>query len=140
MNSYNGEEMAERVAIVGSRDFKNLDAVVEYVKSLPAGTIVVSGGARGVDTVAQETAFACGLQVTVYHPQWGKYGNSAGYRRNELIVNNCDRVVAFWTGKSRGTKHTINIAEKMKKPCEIIRDHKSTNTPIRRSPRRSPIQ
>ena len=45
-----------RVAIVGSREYSDIDAIVEYVNSLPADTIVVTGGARGVDQIAEAAA------------------------------------------------------------------------------------
>lgn len=109
-----------KVAIVGSRDFLELSRVVEYVRGLPAGTIVVSGGARGVDSVAETAARECGLSVQVFKPDWDKHGLRAGFVRNLEIIGNADRVVAFWNGASRGTKHSISIARNYGKPVEIV--------------------
>lgn len=99
-----------RVAIVGSRKYPDLDAVRRYVETLPKDTIIVSGGAEGVDQSAELAAKACGLNVCIYYPRWDLHGKGAGFARNVLIVLNCDRLVAFWDGTSRGTKHTIDRA------------------------------
>lgn len=105
------------MAIVGSRDYPNLEQVREYVRAMRRvqdktgrPMRVVSGGARGVDATAEETACEVGLEVTVFLADWDRYGKSAGYRRNKLIVEQADYIVAFWDGESKGTKHTIDLA------------------------------
>lgn len=115
--------MADKIAIVGSRNYPNRKEVQDYVKALPRGTIVVSGGAKGVDTWAEEMAVATGLEVEIYKPEWSKYGRSAGFRRNATIVLNADKVVAFTTG-SKGTANTIATARKYGKEVEIHRADK----------------
>lgn len=110
-----------RVAIVGSRAFASLDLVVDYVNTLPLDSVVVTGGARGVDSVAEYAAKQRGIKTEVYVPAWNVYGKSAGFRRNAEIVAACDRVVAFWDGVSRGTQHTIHLARTAGKPVKIIR-------------------
>jgi hypothetical protein len=118
-----------KVAIVGSRGYPNLKAVKEYVENLPPDTTVVSGGARDVDTVAAQTAVAKGFPTQIFKPDWQKYGKAAGYIRNVDIVAAADRVVAFWDGISKGTKHSIDLAVKTGKPLEIIKPNETT-TPI----------
>ena len=110
-----------KVAIVGSRDFPQWYKVWEFVTYLPPDTVVVSGGARGVDTSAVEAATACGLKVEVYRADWKRYGLSAGFKRNQQIVDAADRVVAFWDGVSRGTADTLDKAALARKPIRIIR-------------------
>ncbi len=61
--------MTDRVAIVGSRAHPNLDLVREYVRSLPPGTVVISGGAAGVDSVAVMTALASELDTVEFYPE-----------------------------------------------------------------------
>lgn len=107
-----------KIAIVGSRDFPNMQLVIDYVKGLPPGTIVVSGGARGVDRTAAVTAHEAGLVVVEYRADWTK-GKGAGFERNRLIVAQADRVVAFWDGQSRGTLDTIEKARKAGKPVQV---------------------
>ena len=99
-----------KIAIVGSRNYPELDKVREYVQDLPKGSIVVSGGADGVDETAEDEARKLGLEVISISPEWNKYGKTAGLIRNDLIVLTADCVVAFWDGVSRGTKYTIDKA------------------------------
>lgn len=111
-----------RLGIVGSRDYPDLEAVRAFVRALPRTTVVVSGGARGVDTVAAETARACGLFVDEFlvSPEaWKRLGPRAGLERNERLVGSCERVVAFWDGTSRGTAHAIGVARRLGKPLEV---------------------
>ncbi len=112
------------VAIVGSQVWQNDKAVIDYVLALPPNTTVVSGGARGVDTLADLAVEMRwrdfrDIEIERFLPEWERYGKSAGYRRNADIVAACDRVVAFWDGKSSGTKHTIKLAREAGKPVEI---------------------
>jgi hypothetical protein len=108
-----------RLAVVGSRDFPDLDWVSYEVSQLLADTILISGGARGVDSVAEDAARAVGLTVRVYKPDWKKYGKGAGFIRNKQIVDDCDELWAFWDGRSKGTKHSIDLALKADKPVTI---------------------
>lgn len=109
-----------KVAIVGSRDYPSRLHIVEFVRALPPHATIISGGARGVDTWAAEAASErWDLDVEVFPALWDIYGKSAGYLRNIDIVNAADRVVAFWDGRSAGTKHTIKLAKQAGKPVEI---------------------
>lgn len=103
------------VAIVGSREWPEPERVKAYVDSLPEGTVVVSGGAKGVDTWAEEAAKARGLEVMIFPADWKTYGKRAGMIRNQQIVLAADEVVAFHDGTSKGTAHTIKMARGMKK-------------------------
>lgn len=109
-----------KIAVVGSRDFPDQRIVERFVFLLPRHWTIVSGGARGVDRWAEETANYWRRHTDIYPANWNKYGKSAGYIRNNEIVNNCDIVVAFWDLKSKGTKHTIQLARSLNKPCIII--------------------
>lgn len=110
----------ERVAIIGSRKFPQLKAVEAFVDGLPAGTVVISGGAVGVDLTAEIAAKTRGLEVISFPAQWGLHGRRAGFIRNQLIVNEADIIVAFWDGKSKGTSHTVSLAKKAKKPVLVV--------------------
>jgi YspA, cpYpsA-related SLOG family len=119
-NERHGVSTGRRIAIVGSRDYPDLDAVRRFVATLPAGTVVVSGGARGVDTVAVEAAVAHGLHTVVYTPDW-RLGTASGLIRNTRIVRDADEVVAFWDGHSRGTADTVRKATRAGLPVRIVR-------------------
>lgn len=107
------------LAIVGSRDYPNLNEVVEYVNSLPLDTVIVTGGARGVDDAAQFAAEARGMKVIVFKADWEKYGKAAGPIRNLEIEKNSNAVTAFWDLKSRGTLDCISNFRKSGKTVEI---------------------
>jgi YspA, cpYpsA-related SLOG family len=101
------------LAVVGSRDFPDLDRVRLFIQGLSPQTIIVSGGARGVDRCAAHAARARGLRVIELFADWQRFGRRAGYLRNELIVRRCGRMVAFWDGSSPGTRHSIDLARKL---------------------------
>jgi len=110
-----------KVAIVGSRDFPSRHLVERVIYLLPRDWTVVSGGARGVDKWAEIAAKHHSRETEIYEAEWNKHGKSAGFIRNNTIVRNCDVVVAFWDGKSKGTRHTIQLAKYLNKPCIIVR-------------------
>lgn len=72
-----------------------------------------------MDTVAEVAAEARGLKTEIFPAEWQKYGRSAGFKRNRLIVQAADKVVAFWDGESKGTASSIRIAAELKIPCEV---------------------
>ena len=110
----------ERVAIVGSRDGVSEAMVRAYVETLPMGSTVISGGAKGVDTFAIKAARARGLYVRVFEPDYWKHDMAAPLVRNKLIAESCDRMVVFWNGKSRGSMYAARCAERLGKPVETI--------------------
>jgi len=110
-----------KIAVVGSRDGVNPVAVSAFIDKLdPLTTVIVSGGARGVDTYAAERAEERGIKTVVIRPNWKKYGRGAGFLRNKEIVKAADDVVAFWNGRSRGTEHTIEQAVKLGRSVAIF--------------------
>ena len=106
-----------RVAVIGSRNL-TVQNLGEY---LPEDTSeIVSGGARGVDTSAREYAKASGIKLTEFLPEYDKYGRSAPLNRNITIIENSDLVLAFWDGKSRGTKFVIDYCKSCGIPIKIF--------------------
>ena len=106
-----------RIAVVGSRSFR-VDDLGPY---LPEGTSeIISGGARGVDSSAREYALAQGIRLREFLPEYGRYGRGAPLRRNITIIENADLVLAFWDGKSRGTKYVIDQCGKRGIPIRVI--------------------
>lgn len=134
------------VAIVGSRNYPDLEQVRQFVRSLPQGSSVLSGGAKGVDQVAEAVALNLSFTVISFRPiqvgpgfmiyrhacfgsgNWwvaavdGAYPNfaKAAHARNQIIVNEAASVVAFWNGWSKGTKSTIDKARAAGVPCTIF--------------------
>ena len=105
-----------KIAIIGSRSITDAD-IGKYVS---AGDEIVSGGAAGIDTLAAEYAKRNGLKLTVFLPEYEKYGRAAPIVRNKQIVDYADKVVALWNGSSKGTMSVIEYAEKIGKLCEVV--------------------
>lgn len=107
-----------KLAIVGSR---NLDSIIidDYV---PDGADeIVSGGAMGVDSLAKRFAAEKGIKYTEIKPQYHLYGKAAPLKRNEEIADYSDMAIAFWDGRSSGTKNVIaNFRKRGKKVTVII--------------------
>ena len=111
---YERENM--KVAIIGSRNLVN----VEISKYIPENTAeIISGGARGIDTLAEEWAEKNGIPKTIIKPEYERFKRGAPLKRNEKIVELADVIIALWDGKSRGTKFTIDYAKKVKKEVNI---------------------
>lgn len=107
-----------RLAIIGSRNL----SVSNLEKYMPSGVSeIVSGGARGIDTCAKEYAMENDLILTEFLPEYSKYGRSAPLVRNDLIIDYADEVIAFWDGKSRGTKYVIEKCKSKNKKLTVIR-------------------
>lgn len=111
-----------KAAIIGSRSFNNYDLVLETLLEYEnIITLIVSGGAKGADTLGERWAKEKNKEVLIFYPEWDKYGKSAGFRRNKDIIENSDIVFAFWDGVSKGTKSSIDLANKLNKELKIIK-------------------
>lgn len=110
-----------KLAIVGSRDFNDyelLKSEIDKLRTAHTITHIVSGGARGADTLAKRYAKENNIELVEHLANWNLYGKSAGYKRNVLIWQDSDMLIAFWDGQSKGTKQSI---DNYKKPLTVIR-------------------
>lgn len=106
-----------KIAIVGSRGL----TVENLSDFLPAGvTEIVSDGARGVDACARTYARAHDLRLTEFLPDYRRFGRVAPLKRNEQIVAYSDAVIAFWDGRSRGTRHVIDLCCRNGKTVTVV--------------------
>ena len=113
-----------KIAIIGSREIDNIN----LDKHLPPDCDeIVSGGARGVDTLAANYAKEHGIKLTVFRPDYDRFGKSAPIIRNRTIVDYSDAVIAFWDGCSHGTFFVIDYAKKTNTPCKIVRMYRKVN-------------
>lgn len=94
-----------------------MDNLGDYLP--PEVTEIVSGGAKGIDTCAGEYAREHGLKLTEFLPDYRRYGRAAPLVRNREIVAYADQVLAFWDGKSPGTKYVIDQCKKQKKTVTV---------------------
>jgi predicted Rossmann fold nucleotide-binding protein DprA/Smf involved in DNA uptake len=112
-----------RIAVVGPRKYNNYSHV-ESVINRYTPTMIVSGGAPGVDFCAYTYAVKNGITFVCHPPakedkeRWGFA--RAARRRNLRIVGMADFVIAFPTSESKGTRHTIKLAKRLKVPGIII--------------------
>ena len=106
-----------KLLIAGSRGIMDFD-LSEHV---PKDTeMIISGGAKGIDTVANEYATNHNIPITVVRPRYELYGIAAPIKRNEQMVEMADEVLVVWDGASRGTKSTIEYARRMNKKVTVI--------------------
>ena len=98
--------------IAGGRDFDNYELLKNSCNDLILQKVseVVSGEARGADSLGEKWATENKIRVTLFPANWNKYGKSAGYKRNTQMADYADGLIAFWDGKSKGTKHMIDTA------------------------------
>lgn len=122
-----------RIIIAGGRDFQDyelvkstfaktiesisvcgLDSVTEFIRSVE----IISGNAEGADELGERLAYSYGFKLKMFPARWDVHGNSAGHIRNEemALYAKTDRqkgvLIAFWDGKSSGTKNMIENAKK----------------------------
>lgn len=114
------EKTSVAVAVVGSRSFSDYGLLCERLSDIPIGRLV-SGGAAGADSLVEQYAKDNGIDILVIKPDWQRHGRGAGFIRNKIIVDTSDMVVAFWDGASRGTKDSMDHAEKTGKRLVVIK-------------------
>ena len=128
-----------RVIIAGSRDFNDYEllkkSAIEIITKktmLPDLTRIVSGGARGADTLGERFANEMGLEISRFIPDWDGLGKRAGYVRNAEMAkfavedDNDGMLIAFWDGQSRGTKHMIDLAKRYGLEVHVV-NYKENN-------------
>lgn len=119
----------KKVGVVGSRNFTdslkfeaNLTQILND-KGIPISKEclkIVSGGAKGADTLARCFAQKHGLEITEYKNDFAKYGVRGYFERNKQIVEDSDFIIAFWDGESRGTLNTLEQCKKIGKESVVI--------------------
>lgn len=110
-----------KIAIVGSRNISNI-SLEDYIskEALTKTEEIVTGGAKGIDSLAKNFANKNYKKLTVFLPEYSKYRWVAPLKRNELISLHADEAYIFWDGKSKGTKHIINCFEKQSKKINLF--------------------
>lgn len=105
------------VAIIGSRTIKTVNFSRFINKDHVAQ--IVSGGANGVDKLAEDWAKQNRIDFVEFKPNYKIYGKRAPLVRDEEIIDYCDVVIAFWDKKSSGTLYTLQYATKMNRPIYL---------------------
>lgn len=116
-----------KIAIVGSRDFNDFALlkmeVVDFIikENLDKTPIViVSGGARGADALAERLAEEMNWDKQIFLAQWSLHGKRAGFLRNKEIVENSDALIAFRINQSKGTTHSIRLAKEKNIKVKVL--------------------
>lgn len=106
-----------KLLIVGSRSIENFN-LTEYIP--PETELIISGGAKGMDTIAEKFADKYRISKLILRPRYDLYGKFAPLKRNETMVDLADTVLVVWDGTSRGTKYTVDYAVKKNKRVIVI--------------------
>lgn len=121
------------IAIIGSRNFSDYSFMknsILHIVKIEDIDYVVSGGAKGADTLGELFAKEYNLKTMIFKPEWNRYGKAAGVIRNTEIVKNADIIMAFPMGSSKGTYDSIHKARKSHKTVYIFSvDSESSGTP-----------
>ena len=119
-----------KILIAGSRGITNSEVVKKAIADAIAefedeDFMLVSGGAKGVDTIAEEYARENNKPMLVVKPNYTKYFHNpkiAPRKRNESMVRMADKAIIIWDGKSNGTRHAIDLVKEKGIQYSIIMD------------------
>lgn len=116
-----------KLLVCGSRSIENdhwvFNKIDDYILELEFNrkdVTIIEGAARGVDLSAKRWAQTHGLEILEYPAEWDKYGRSAGYIRNDIMVRECDYCLILWDGESKGTRHDIDLCKKYHKNYNVV--------------------
>ena len=79
--------------------------------------VLLSGGAKGVDRIGENWASEHNVACKVWKPDYKQFRRAAPLIRNKQMVDACDDIVAFWDGKSKGTKHAMEHGKTKTRVC-----------------------
>ena len=109
-----------RLAVIGSKDFHDYQKLKSVLDEISGITTIVSGAAPGTDKMAARYASERHFELSEFPPDYAKNGEEAKHIRDRQIVENSDRLIAFWDGKCAGTQYTINYAQKLGLSVTVI--------------------
>jgi hypothetical protein len=111
------------ILIAGGRDFTNLELMKDVINNWHTNNpinqdeiVIISGMAKGADSLGLILAHEYGLKVEKYFANWNAHGKSAGYKRNVEMGEVTDMAFLFWDGLSKGTKHMLDILDEKSIP------------------------
>lgn len=115
-----------KLIVAGGRDFSNTELFLKTMQQVEQelaeySVSLVSGMAKGADKMGWQFARDQGITCHEFPADWDKYGKAAGFRRNQEMADFSDGLVAFWDGKSHGTKHMIETMKAQNKWIMVVR-------------------
>ena len=112
--------------ILGIAGSRSIDLPIPE-ELMPEGIdLIITGGAKGIDSIARDYAHSHNIPVTEILPEYDLYGKRAPLKRNDIIIEKSDLIYVFWDGKSRGSEYVINRCNKLDKYCKafLVKDGK----------------
>ena len=106
--------MTFKVIVAGSREFTDYDLLKAKCNAIlhnKSDIEIVSGGARGPDSLGERYARENGLKLKLFPADWNSLGKAAGHYRNTEMAAYADALICFWDGTSRGSLDMINKAK-----------------------------
>lgn len=132
-----------RIIVAGSRGFNDYqilsDTLMDYLEEMddkdvvdnPSQVKFISGTCRGADVLGEQFAYTYEYEVIRFPAAWDIYGKSAGYRRNAEMAKYASEaygvLFAFWDGRSRGTKHMIDLAKRYGLEVHVVNYKEMSN-------------
>lgn len=110
-----------KLIIAGGRDFSDYKLLCLTLLEYKDIDEIVCGAARGADTLGSTYAISNNIPIKYFPANWDKYGKQAGFIRNAEMAEYGTHLLAFWDGKSKGTKHMIDTATKKGLSVQIVR-------------------
>jgi hypothetical protein len=111
-----------KLIIAGSRTFSDYQRLCQVLApDRQHLTQVITGGARGADQLGYRWAWKHAIRHQLFRADWERFGRSAGIRRNHQMAQAGDVLIAFWDGRSPGTRHMISCMQQLCKPVVVIR-------------------
>lgn len=115
--------------VVGSRTFEDYELLkkkLDVFLSEQKEVVIVSGGTKGVDSLAERYAKEKGYKLKIFRADWDKHGKKARYVCNEEMHKYISQfpkrgLVAFWDGKSKGIAQNFELCAKYQTPYKIVR-------------------
>lgn len=107
-----------KLLIAGSRDIDDFE-LDEYIPG--EVDLIITGGARGIDSLAEEYADKKKISKLILRPDYKRYGKAAPIIRNKTMIEIADTVIIVWNGRSTGTKFTVDYAKKLNKNVVLIK-------------------
>ena len=111
-----------KIVIAGSRSFHDYQLLCQTLApERHRITQVITGGARGADQLGYRWAWKHAVRHQCFRADWERFGKAAGVRRNHQMAQAGDMLLAFWDGRSAGTRHMISCMEQLSKPVVVVR-------------------
>ena len=108
-----------KLAIIGSRSITN-KAIIWNIIDRYQFTTLISGGAKGVDSIAEEYAATNNKDIIIHRPDYSLYGSPmAQFIRNSKIIEESNMVLAIHDGKSTGTQDSMNKTLALRRAMDV---------------------